>query len=84
MVWLIAVQLPVALFCSAVARSGSALCADPPRADPAESFLKAELTAAGPGTGGAAFLNVPYALLLSRSPGLFSVGQKLLLSLQGG
>lgn len=83
-VWLIDVQLPAVLFCSAVARSGSPYWADPPRAEPMESFLKAELTATDPGTAGGVFLNVPYSLLLSGSPGLFSAGQKVLRSLQGG
>lgn len=78
-----AVQLPAVLFCSVVARSGSPYWADPPLAEPTESFLKAELAATDPGTAGAVFLNVPYALLLSVSPSLFSVGQKVLLSLHG-
>lgn len=81
-VWLIAVQLPAVLLCSAVARSGSPYWAPPPRAEPVESSLKAELAATDPGTADGVFLNVPYAL--SGSPGLFSVGQKVLLSLHGG
>lgn len=80
-----AVQLPTALFCSAAARSGSPYwAAGPARAEPAESFRKAELMATDPGAAGAALLNVPYALLLSSSPGLLSVLEKVLLSLHGG
>lgn len=90
-VWLMEVQSPVVLLCSAAIltalwlldmKSDVALPVEPSIL-PAESLRAAELTGANVGPG-AAFLNVPYALLASISHGLFSEGQKVFRSFTGG